>query len=134
MSEALAENFGIGINYVFFVGMIVMFFLAKKKWQEALFLTAILVHFIPSNYEYTSVYYLLVLVMFLRENEGSLCDKTWKQRIYIAGHAIGFSLLFSADFLMIYYRYGLISGIFTVMYLLIAVNIVNVLVHLFKVS
>lgn len=126
MTEAAAESFGIGVNYLFFFGMLLMFFLAKKLWQEALFLTAILVHFIPSNYEYTSVYYLLVLVLFLKEYDHCLCDNSLLQNIRLIGHAIGFALLFSADFLMIYYRYGLISGMFTVMYLMIAVNIVQV--------
>ena len=132
MPEAAAETFGISINYVFFFGMIFMFFLAKRKWQEALFLTAILVRFIPSNYEYTSVYYLLVLLLFLRENAGRLCDKKLGQQMYLIGHGIGFALLFSADFLMIYYRYGLISGMFTVMYLMIAVNIINVFWNVIK--
>lgn len=126
MTETAAESFGIGVNYLFFFGMLLMFFLAKKLWQEALFLTAILVHFIPSNYEYTSVYYLLVLVLFLKEYDHRLCDNGLAKNIYLIGHAIGFALLFSADFLMLYYRYGLISGIFTVMYLMIAVNIVQV--------
>lgn len=126
MTESVAESFGIGINYVFFVGMILMFFMAKKKWQESLFLTAILVHFIPSNYEYTSSYYLVVLLLFLKENSGMLCSKSKKDKSYLVMHGIGFALLFSADFLMIYYRYGLISGMFTVMYVLIAVNIINV--------
>lgn len=126
MTEAAAESFGIGVNYLFFFGMLLMFFLAKKLWQEALFLTAILVHFIPSNYEYTSVYYLLVLLLFLKEYDHRLCDNGLTQNIWLIGHAIGFALLFSADFLMLYYRYGLISGMFTVMYLMIAVNIVQV--------
>lgn len=132
MSEAVAESFGVGINYVFFLGMILMFFLAKKKWQESLFLTAILVHFIPSNYEYTSAYYLLVLLLFLRENAGNIGEKNFGERAYLIGHAVGFALLFSADFIMIYYRYGLISGMFSVMYVIIAVNIVNVFVNVWK--
>lgn len=126
MSEAVAEMFGIGINYIFLLGMIVLFFLTKKKWQEALFLTAILVHFIPSNYEYTSVYYLVVLMIFLKENTGCICEQNIGRRIYLVSHGVGFALLFSTDFLMLYYRYGLISGMFTVMYLMIAVNIINV--------
>lgn len=126
MSEAVAEMFGIGINYIFFLGMIVLFFLTKEKWQEALFLTAILVHFIPSNYEYTSVYYLVVLMIFLKENTGCICEQNIGRRIYLVSHGVGFALLFSTDFLMLYYRYGLISGMFTVMYLMIAVNIINV--------
>lgn len=132
MSETMAETFGIGINYIFFFGMILMFFLAKKKWQESLFLTAILVHFIPSNYEYTSVYYLLVLLLFLREHTDSIYNINIGQRIYLVCHVIGFALLFSADFLMLYYRYGLISGMFTVMYLMIAVNIFNVFWNMIK--
>jgi len=40
--------------------------------------------------------------------------------------------LFSTDFLMIYYRYGLISGMFTVMYVMIAVNIMNVFWQFYK--
>lgn len=132
MTEAVAESFGVGINYVFFLGMILMFFLAKKKWQEALFLTAILVHFIPSNYEYTSAYYLLVLLLFLKENTDSLSDKSNSEKAYLIGHGIGFALMFSADFLMIYYRYGLISGMFTVMYVIIAVNIINVFWKVFQ--
>lgn len=126
MTEAVAESFGIGINYIFFIGMILMFFMAKNRWQESLFLTAILVHFIPSNYEYTSVYYLLALLMFFKEYSEGFAEKTWREKIYISSHAIGFALLFSANFLMIYYRYGLISGMFTVMYLMIAVNIIDV--------
>lgn len=132
MTEAVAESFGIGINYVFFVGMILMFFMAKKKWQEALFLTAILVHFIPSNYEYTSSYYLVVLLLFLQENKGKLYEKSRKEKCYLIIHGLLFALLFSTDFLMIYYRYGLISGMFTVMYVMIAVNIVSVFVEKMK--
>lgn len=132
MTEAMAESFGIGINYVFFVGMILMFFIAKKKWQESLFLTAILVHFIPSNYEYTSSYYLVVLLLFLQENKGQLFDKSRKEKCHLIIHGLLFALLFSADFLMIYYRYGLISGMFTVMYVMIAVNIVSVFVEKMK--
>ena len=127
MTEVMAENLGVGINYIFFLGMILMFFFAKKKWHEALFLTAILVHFIPSNYEYTSSYYLLVLLLFLKENEGRIADKCLREKVYLICHSILFALLFSADFLMIYYRYGLISGMFTVMYVMIAINIVCVL-------
>lgn len=127
MSEMMAENFGVAINYLFFAGMICMFFMARKKWQEALFLTAILVHFIPSNYEYTSCYYLVVLALFFKENVGGLGKKKIGERVYLIGHSLGFALLFSADFLMLYYRYGLISGIFTVMYVMILVNAGNVM-------
>lgn len=132
MAEAVAESFGIGINYLFFLAMIVLFFLAKKKWQESLFLTSILVSFVPSNYEYTSVYYLVVLLLFMKKYDGSFRENPCKTNMYLLVHCIGFALIFSADFLMLYFRYGLIFGIFMTSYFIIGINGIAVLADLFR--
>ena len=129
MAETVAENFGIGINWIFFFTMIFFFFLGKKKWQEILFLTAITVSFVASNWEYTSVYYLGVLLLFFKENDSTLGENNWKRNIYLIGHSLAFGLIFSADFLMIHFRYGLVAGIFMTTYLIITINMGNVMME-----
>ncbi len=132
MSETLAETFSVVINALFFVVSMVCFFFSKRKWQEALFLSGILVSFLPSNWQYTLVYYIPVLFLFLKEYDGDLKKNGWKTNVWIIGHASAFAMVFSVDFLMIYYRYGLVSGIFTVTYLMIGINMINVLAEKIK--
>lgn len=132
MSETLAETFSVVINNLFFVVSMVCFFFSKRKWQEALFLSGILVSFLPSNWQYTLVYYIPVLFLFLKEYDGDLKKNGWKTNAWIIGHASAFAMVFSVDFLMIYYRYGLVSGIFTVTYLMIGINMINVLAEKIK--
>lgn len=127
MTELQADAFGMSINWLFFTVSLLFFFLSKTKWQEALFLSGILVSFLPSNWEYTLVYYLPVLFLFLKEYDGDLKQNRMGTNVWLIFHAIGFGLVFSVDFLMLYYRYGLISGIFTVTYLMIGANMLSIL-------
>ncbi len=127
MIDAAADIFGVLIGYLFFVCSIIFFFLCKKKWQEALFLSGILVSFLPSNWEYTLVYYLPVLFLFMKEYDGNLRGNRWKINIWVTFHMVSFGMVFSVDFLMLYYRYGLISGIFTITYVVIGINMLIVL-------
>ncbi len=129
MNASTSDTFAVTINCLFFVASIIFFFLSRKKWQEALFLNGILVSFIPSNWEYTLVYYLPVLFLFLREYNNTLAQNNLKENISIFFHTIAFALVFSVDFFMLYYRYGLISGIFTVTYLVIVVNMVEIFIN-----
>lgn len=130
MSNPAANTFGVLVNYFFFALSILSFFRSKKKWQEALFLTGILASFIPSNWQYTLVYYLPVLFLFMKEYDWDLKNNSRSANIWIVFHSIAFAMIFSMDFLMIYYRYGLVSGIFTITYLMIGVNIFNVWVRI----
>ncbi len=127
MVEVTADAFAVGVNYLFFVCSILFFFLSKKKWQEALFINGILVSFLPSNWEYTLIYYLAVLFLFMKEYDGDLKKNQWRTNVWVIFHIVSFGLVFSVDFLMLYYRYGLISGIFTVTYTLIGINMLVVL-------
>lgn len=127
MTSSVSEQFAITINYLFFVSSILFFFLSRKKWQEALFLSGILVSFIPSNWEYTLVYYLPVLLLFMKEHDKVFAENNAKTNILILYHAVSFALVFSIDFFMLYFRYGLITGIFLVTYLMIAVNMIHIL-------
>lgn len=127
MNISVSDQFAILINYLFFVTSILFFFLSRKKWQEALFLCGILVSFIPSNWEYTLVYYLPVLLLFMKEHDKTFAENNAKTNILILYHAVSFALVFSIDFFMLYFRYGLITGIFLVTYLMIAVNMIHIL-------
>ncbi|MCM1156805.1 MAG: DUF2029 domain-containing protein [Roseburia sp.] len=127
MTESLADTFGALTGYLFFAASLLFFFLSRTKWQESLFLSGILVSFLPSNWEYTLVYYLPVLFLFMKEHDGDLKENCFWTNVWLIFHAVSFGLIFSVDFLMLYYRYGLISGIFTVTYILIGVNMLHVL-------
>lgn len=131
MTAAVSDSFAITVNYLFFGASILCFFLSRKKWQEALFLSGILVSFIPSNWEYTLVYYLPVLFLFFQEHDKTLAENDLRTNSKVIFHAVAFALVFSVDFFMLYYRYGLISGIFTVTYLVIAVNMICVFANHF---
>ena len=134
MNDPAANTFAIIVNYLFFAFSLIFFFLSRKKWQEALFITGILVSFIPSNWEYTLVYYLPVIFLFMNEYTDTLNRYNFKTMIWVIFHSIAFSMVFSVDFFMLYYRYGLVSGIFTVTYLVIAINMVSVFLERLKVS
>lgn len=131
MTARISDYFAIAVNYLFFAASLISFFLSQEKWQEALFLSGILVSFIPSNWEYTLVYYLPVLLLFLKGHDGTLAENDLRTNIKVIFHMTAFALIFSVDFLMLYYRYGLISGIFTVTYLVIAVNMICVFANHF---
>lgn len=127
MTDTCADIFGAQVGYLFFAASLLFFFFSKTKWQEALFLSGILVSFLPSNWEYTLVYYLPVLFLFIKEHDRYLQENGFKTNLWLVFHAVSFGLIFSVDFLMLYYRYGLISGIFTVTYILIGVNMISIL-------
>lgn len=127
MTDMGANTFGKIIDDLFFAVSLLFFFLSKKKWQEALFISGILVSFLPSNWEYTLVYYLSVLFLFMKEYDGDLRRNSLKTNSWLMLHAIAFGMIFSVNFLMLYYRYGLVSGMFTITYLLIGLNMFNVL-------
>ncbi len=132
MGEALADTFGGVMDCLFFAAAILFFFLSKRKWQEALFLNAVLVSFLPSNWQYTLVYYLPVLFLFIKEYDKDLKQYGRKENIWIIFHSVAFAMIFSMDFFMLYYRYGLVSGIFTLTYLIFGVNMVSVLTETVK--
>ncbi len=115
------------VNYLFLAVSIFCFFLCRRKWQEALFISGVLVSFLPSNWEYTLVYYLPVLFLFLKEYDMPLSGMCRAGKIWTTFHSITFALVFSVNFFMLYYRYGLVSGVFTVTYLVLFVNMVGVL-------
>ena len=127
MNNTSANTFGSVINCLFFIASLIFFFLSKKKWQESLFLSGILVSFLPSNWEYTLVYYVPVLFLFIKENNENLVQNKLSANIRIIIHSIAFAMIFSVDFLMLHYRYGLISGVFTTTYLLIGGNMLSVI-------
>ncbi len=120
------------MDCLFFAAAILFFFLSKRKWQEALFLNAVLVSFLPSNWQYTLVYYLPVLFLFIKEYDKDLKQYGRKENIWIIFHSVAFAMIFSMDFFMLYYRYGLVSGIFTLTYLIFGVNMVSVLTETVK--
>lgn len=126
MTASVSDKFALTVNCLFFIASILFFFLSRKKWQESLFISGILVSFIPSNWEYTLVYYLPVLFLFMKEHDRAFTENNIWKNIGTIFQTIAFALVFSVDFFMLYYRYGLISGIFTVTYLMIAVNMVCV--------
>lgn len=132
MTEISADTFGMMIGYLFFIVSLLFFFLSKTKWQEALFLSGILVSFLPSNWEYTLVYYLPALLLFMKEYDRDLSRNRAGTNVWLIFHTVGFGLVFSVDFLMLYYRYGLISGIFTVTYIMIGANMIRILYDLVK--
>ena len=127
MSDPYANTFGIMINYMFFAASLLFFFLSKKKWQEALFLSGILVSFLPSNWEYTLVYYVPVLFLFIKENNIDITKNKLSTNIWLTAHSVAFGMIFSVNFIMLYYRYGMLSGIFTITYLLIGANMLAVM-------
>lgn len=132
MTDSVANTFGMVTGYLFFIISLLFFFFSKKKWQESLFLSGILVSFLPSNWEYTLVYYLPTLFLFMKEYDGDLGRNRLKTNIWLIFHMVSFGMVFSVNFFMLYYRYGLISGIFTVTYIMIGVNMLNVLYELVK--
>jgi hypothetical protein len=132
MSDSFANTFSVLINYLFFIMSIVCFFFSKRKWQECLFLSGILVSFLPSNWEYTLVYYIPVLFLFFKENDKDMKQNKLPLNLWLTVCSVAFGMTFSVDFLMLYYRYGYISGIFTVTYLLIGINMLHVLISKFK--
>lgn len=127
MADDAANTFGMLAGYCFFVVSLLFFFFSKTKWQEALFLSGILVSFLPSNWEYTLVYYIPVLFLFMKEYSGDLKKNSVKLNAWLVFHAVSFGLIFSVDFFMLYYRYGLISGIFTVTYVMIGINMLSIM-------
>ncbi|MDE7341395.1 MAG: glycosyltransferase 87 family protein [Lachnospiraceae bacterium] len=127
MADSVANTFGMIVDYLFFIVSLLCFFLSKRKWQEALFLSGILVSFLPSNWEYTLVYYLPAFFLFMKKYDGEIKQNGIRKNLWLIFHAVSFGMIFSVNFFMLYYRYGLISGVFTVTYLLIGVNMFSVL-------
>lgn len=132
MNEQASDLFASAANSLFFVLSLFSFFLSKKRWQEALFLSGILVSFLPSNHEYTIVYYLPALLLFMKDNDGDLRERGKKTGIWQALHAVIFGMIFSVNYFMLYYRYGFLSGIFTITYFLIGVNMLDILINLVR--
>ena len=71
LTAAQAESAGYVLETLFLVASLSFFFLAKRKWEEVILLSAILVSYVGSNAHYTFAYYIPALLMFLRENESN---------------------------------------------------------------
>ncbi len=132
MNEIYADTFAVVINFVFLAFSLLCFFLCSKKWQEAFFISGILVSYLPSNWEYTLVYYIPVLFLFFQEYDKNIRQDKLSDTIWMAVHSVGFGMVFSVDFLMLYYRYGFITGIFTITYLLLGINMLSVLIRFLR--
>lgn len=129
-SEAVAELIGKVGQYIFFVISIICFFMSKKRWQEVLLLIGILVSFLPSNWQYTSVYYLCATFMFLSETEHFSGNSPLLSWI----NTVGFALVFSMDWLMVFFRYGVTTGIFGVTYIILLANMIDSFLGFLQVS
>ncbi len=120
-SEDIADLIGKAGQYFFLAISILCFFMSRKRWQEVLLLTGVLVSFLPSNWQYTSVYYLGAILMFLSETEHFSDNRSTLSYI----NTIGFALLFSLDWLMVYFRYGVTTGLFGVTYIILLANMID---------
>lgn len=132
MNEIYADTFAVVVNHIFLAASLLCFFLCSRKWQEALFISGVLVSYLPSNWQYTLVYYVPVLFLFFQEYDRDIRQGKPSDTIWMALHAVGFGTVFSVSFFLLYYRYGFLSGIFTITYLLIGINMLAVIISFLR--
>lgn len=116
------------VDFVFLFFSIICFFLSKRKWQNALFLSGILASFFPSSWWYTIVYYLSPLLLLLKETEENRMKKGDKLEVF---SIVSFALFFTMNFILEYIC-GVSMGIFIITYVLLGVNMVNVVYSFVK--
>lgn len=127
-------------QYLFLILCLGCFFLCKRKWQEALFLCAILVSYLPSGNAYNSVYYLSPLLVFLLENDKSVIDihrenqNNKGKTILFLVNGLLFSLIFSLPFFfkIVFWNSWMEAGVFFCAYTLLLINFVSVLLRRFR--
>lgn len=135
----LLNGFGVGnilpvniisqvVNIAVFIILIVCFFLNKESdWRDALFLLGSITFCIPNNLGYTLAYLVGALLLFLREENR---EKRDGEKYLYWFNLIGFILIFSRPVIPMLGK--ITGGIYTVCYLMLAVNIVWVVVRFIK--
>lgn len=124
-----AYNIGKVVEILFLLISIACFCLCKKKWQKVLFISGILVSYVSSSWMYTCAYYLPALLVFLKENNKNMSENVKRENVWLLSNVIAFSFIFSIPFFFTYiFSGGLYEGVFVVSYILLTINMVNVLI------
>ena len=124
LSADAAEKAGYVIETLFLVFTLSVFFLARKKWQEVILTSAILVSYIGSNAHYTIVYYLPALMMFLQENESTPVFSVKKLGISLI--TLSLAIIFSCPF---FWPKGMYMGASVAGYFMWAVTVWMTIFH-----
>lgn len=109
---------------LFIVILLISFFIAKKRWQESLFLCGIMSVCIPSNNMYTAIYFLIPCLMFLSENAENKLKKVCRLEVI---SCFLLAMIFSLPIYFLLYWTKVYLGTFAMIYLLLIVNIWSVL-------
>lgn len=128
MDPAAALPIGIGMETVFLVCSVVCILLSRKRWQSVLFVSGILVSYIASGYIYNSVYYLPVLLMFLKDHPGCIGSCSFREQCWRGVNILLLGLIFCIPCFWIYVFHGQLNeGTSVMMYLLLGINTLDVL-------
>ncbi len=91
LEPEISVPIAVGIETVFLIVCLVLFFCAKENWKMLFYLSMILIAYIPTNLMYTSVYLLPSFLGFLLE-KGYLDIYRKTDYIYLLGYIVIFSL------------------------------------------
>ena len=81
----------VGIETLFLIVCLLLFFMAKQNWKMLFYLSMILIAYIPTNLMYTSVYLLPSFLCFIKEKkEMNRCSKLYY--VYLIAYSLIFSL------------------------------------------
>ena len=103
------------IENLYLLLCIASLFKTKEKWKYAIYTAGAMALYVPYSYRYVSVYMIIPLVMYLRENSGS------QRRIY----CILFALTFTIPFYGYFTGWGADLFIFTPIYIMMAYSFIE---------
>lgn len=129
MGVEQAYNIGGIVETLFLLISVLCFCLSKKKWQRVLFISGILASYVSSSWMYTCAYYLPALLIFLKENDKDMSKNAKKENVWLVINIIAFAFIFSIPFFFIYiFHGGIYEGVFVVAYILLIINMINILI------
>lgn len=120
ITESTINLVGMILENVFLIVCVVMFFLSKSRWREALFISGILVGYVGYNWAYTFVYYLPVLFLFIKEKG----ENTVFGNLDTAVNIILLSIIFSVPLYFYKLPGGIYEGVGITSFLFLGINIV----------
>lgn len=128
MELAAALPIGVCMETAFLGCSVGCFFLSRRKWQSILFISGILVSYIASGYIYNTVYYLPVLLMFLREHQEYIDTYSRREKYWRGINILILGLIFCIPCFWIYVFHGQLNeGTAVMAYLLLLLNMADVI-------
>lgn len=128
----LGNSIAVIAEELFLLISLVMFFLSKRKWKSLLYLAGIMMLWVPTNWMYTTTYLLPAFLAFLTERESD--ENGYLSFFYTLMLSIIFGLpsFFSNIVISSSFDFGMYGGVYTVVYIVLFVALMDDGIKLLK--